>query len=196
MNKENLENDIKKVIETLYNNADDYEFYNDFLFNAEEIMDSLFRNYIELTEGSSCCGDKSSFIVRRIKCAIKERKNMPLSYTYAEYRDNGGNLGGINETNTDLNKVCYWCPKTIKDTDSAIDLFFSLLNMPRYVKTILDEKEQKIIELQNQLKIAEEMFDILYDRFIIVAFDCAKINVIPSKSYYKELAENKLKGDC
>ena len=151
MSKENIEDDLKKCIEALCNNFDDYEFYNNFLFNAEEIMNSLFRNYIELIEGSPCCNDKSGFIVKRIKQALKERRNIPLKYTYAEYRDSGGNLGGINETNTDLNTVCYWCPESIKDTDNAIDLFFSLLNMPRHMKTILDEKDKEIAGLRDRL---------------------------------------------
>lgn len=138
------ENEFKKLLEALSNNLEDYDFYNDVLFNGEEIMDMVFKDYISDVEGSSCCADKSGFIVSRIKKALKERKNIPLCQTYAEYKNAGGYLGGINETNTDLNKVCYWCPKTIKDTDTAIALYFSLLNVPSYCRKMLKEKEQEL----------------------------------------------------
>lgn len=143
---------LEDFIKALASNLDDYEFYNDVLFNGEEIMDMVFKDYIADIEGSMCCADKSRFIVRRIKNALKERKNISLQETYAEYRDNGGNLGGINENNADLNEICYWCPKTIKDTDSAINLYFELLNVPRYVRSQLNEKDQQLAELKAKLK--------------------------------------------
>lgn len=143
MSKE-LEKDLKGIINKLSQNFDLYEFYNTVLFNGEEIMNMVFRDYISDVEGSPCCADKSGFIVRRIKRALKERKNIPLCQTYAEYRNNGGDLGGINETNTDMDTICYWCPKTIKDTDAAIELYFSLLNVPRYLRSMSKEKIKEL----------------------------------------------------
>jgi len=152
MSKEINEELLKEMITAFSNSFDKYEFYEEFLFNGEEIMNSVFRDFISSTEGSSCCADKSGFITRRIKRAIKERKNLPLIETYQEYKNNGGDLGGINESNTDLNQICYWCPKNIKDTDSAIDLYFNLLNVPSYVERQVKQKDQQIHDLQEQLK--------------------------------------------
>jgi len=148
MGKELNEETLKDFLTKLASSFDEYDYYNDILFNGEEIMDLVFKDYISEIEGSPCCADKSGFIVRRIKKALKERTNIPLGQTYAEYRDNGGNLGGINENNTDLNEICYWCPKTIKDTDSAIKLYIELLNVPRYVRSQVKDKDQQLAELK------------------------------------------------
>lgn len=149
------ENVLKDILNNLSMNLDKYNLYNDVLFNAEEIMEIVFREYISDIEGSPCCVDKSRFIIGRIKRALKERKNIPLCQTYAEYKNNGGDLGGINETNTNMNDICYWSPKTIKDTDTAIELYFSLLHVPSYVRNMLKEKEEKLTkqkEMWNKLK--------------------------------------------
>ena len=36
-----------------------------------------------------------------------------------EYQKRGNDIGGI----TELDNICYWCPKTIKDTDTALAIF-------------------------------------------------------------------------
>jgi hypothetical protein len=154
--KESLEETLKTILTKLTSKIDDYGFYNNFLFNAEEIMDTIFGNYIETIEGGCCCRDKSGFIVGRIKKALKERKCQSLSQSYKEYKDNGGDLGGIDETNTDLNELCYWCPKTLKNTDEAISLFFELLNLGKVVRKQRDlqtENEQLKQQLAEIKKI-------------------------------------------
>ena len=51
---------------------------------------------------------------------IQQKNNVLLQQTYREYQNNGGNIGNI----TELDQICYWCPKTIKTSKEAIDLFY------------------------------------------------------------------------
>lgn len=46
-----------------------------------------------------------------------------LKQTYREYQQNGGNIGYI----TELDEICYWCPKTIKDSEEATSIIFHYL---------------------------------------------------------------------
>ena len=150
---------LKNLIETITENLDYYDFYNNFIFNAEELVDTIFKHYISTVEGGPCCADKSGFIVSRIKQSLKERKNIPIRETYREYKAKGGNLGGINESNTNLDNVCYWCPKTIKDTDSAISLFFELIDIGKIAGKIKKNSEQ-ITKIERQIKVIDKALDL------------------------------------
>lgn len=55
--------------------------------------------------------------------------------------------------------------------------------------------EKKIADLQHRLDVAERAFDNLYDKFMIVTYNYAKMNTIPSKLHFKEQAESELKGE-
>lgn len=156
--KENLEKSLKIVLDKLSQNFDSYDYYNNTLFNGENTVYTIFRNYITAIEGSPCCADKARYIVKRIKKALEERKNQSLTETYQEYKDRGGDLGGLNESNTDLNSVCYWCPKTIKDTDTAISLYYSLLNVPRYIQTNLNKEKIKWQKLNEWLDLVLQVY--------------------------------------
>ena len=150
--REDLEKSLKMVLDRLSQNFDSYDYYNNTLFNGEDTVYIIFRNYISAVEGSPCCADKTRYIVKRIKKALEERKNQLLTETYQEYKERGGNLGGLNESNTDLNSVCYWCPKTIKDTDTAISLYYSLLNVPKYIQINLNKEKIKWQKLKEWLE--------------------------------------------
>ena len=156
MEDKEIEKQLKALLETLASNIDDYDFYNNFLFNGKETMDEIFKNYISAVEGSPCCADKSRFIVSKIKKALKERANQSLQYTYQEYKDKGGDLGGIKN---DLDHICYWCPETIKDTDTAINLFFTLINIESLVRQQKQLKEQIEQLKSEQSKVAVEKLE-------------------------------------
>lgn len=143
MDNEKFQETLKKVIEKLAGSIDEYDYYQRFLFDGKEIMMIVFRDYLDVVEGSTYCADKARFIVKRIEKALEERKNQSLIETYQEYKDRGGNIGEI----TELDKVCYWCPTTIKDTTTAITLYYSLLNVPRYV-----QKYNKYLKMWKELK--------------------------------------------
>ena len=124
----NKDNKIKESLEEVINNIakiaekdgyDKWWFYTQ-LINGDYILKTFFEEYFRKTEGSACCCDKANYVLGAIKIMIQQKKNVILQQTYREYQDNGGNIGSI----TELDKICYWCPKTIKDSKEAIELFY------------------------------------------------------------------------
>ena len=60
---------------------------------------------------------------------IQQKQNIQLQQTYREYQEKGGNIGSIKK----LDEIAYWCPKTIKTSKEAIELFYkSTLQLWRY----------------------------------------------------------------
>lgn len=82
------------------------------------IVSGLYEHYhetrIEKLEGSSCCADKSSFVVRKTLQALKTGQNQSL---FADYTK-------VDHIKEDKERQAYWSPTTVKDTDEAIDLFW------------------------------------------------------------------------
>ena len=126
MSKENkdIKNQIKEVVKEISKIAekdgyDKYWFYSQ-LLNGDYLVGTFFEEYFRKTEGSACCCDKANYVLGAIKIMIQTKQNVILQQTYREYRDNGGNIGSIQE----LDEVCYWCPRTIKTSKEAIELFY------------------------------------------------------------------------
>lgn len=119
INENTLNGMLKSFIESIEGEYTKYDLYNDIFMDSASIMEEFFKNYLYLKEGSSCCSDKASLIVSRIKKALLDKKNIVLTETYGEYQKRGNDIGGI----TELDNICYWCPKTIKDTDTALAIF-------------------------------------------------------------------------
>lgn len=166
MKDDNLEENLRKMFEILSEKVDFYDINSKFLFDAEEIMKTVFRNYFEAVEGSMCCYDKASYVVRTIQKSLNERKNLALTESYAEYQRRGGDLGGLNASNCDLNERCFWCPKTIKDTKQAIDLFYGLINVGSIARKTKDQEwKNKLLEtaLDLALEKMEERLD--YEKY-------------------------------
>ena len=90
-------------------------------FYIESIYNGLFshwlRRTIETLEGTSCSGDKESFVTHCIVKSIIEQTNLPLYRTYGDYGDE------YNDGKTDLNKKTYWSPSCFKDTDEVKEQF-------------------------------------------------------------------------
>ncbi|MBV4417179.1 hypothetical protein [Clostridium tyrobutyricum] len=78
------------------------------------LYEHFFDTLIEKTEGVSCSSDKSKFITEITLKALKENKNLSL---YDDYT----NCECIKENKQDQ---AYWSPKTIKDTDTAMKMFW------------------------------------------------------------------------
>ena len=114
---EEVINNISKLAEK--DGYDKWYFYAQ-LINGDYILKTFFEEYFRKTEGSTCCCDKANYVLGAIKIMIQQKQNVLLQQTYREYQNNGGNIGSI----TELDEICYWCPKTLKDSNEAIELFY------------------------------------------------------------------------
>ncbi len=122
--KDKFEKDVKQVIETISKLAekdgyDDYWYYAE-LINGDYIVKTFFEEYFKKIEGRACCCDKSNYVLGAIKIMIQTKNNIYLQQTYREYQEKGEDIGSIKE----LDKIAYWCPKTIKTSKEAIELFY------------------------------------------------------------------------
>ena len=124
LSEEELKKDIKNVVNTLAKIAeedgfDTYWFYSE-LLNGDFIVRTFFEEYFKKKEGIVCCCDKASYVLSSIKKMIETKNDIKLQQTYREYQENGGDIGSIKE----LDRICYWCPNTIKTSKEAIELFY------------------------------------------------------------------------
>lgn len=71
-------------------------------------LDSVIRG----SEGFSCCGDKSSFVTKRMLEFLKTGKRQDLQYFYSEKDDWC--------KKEDYGKLAYWCPEIFKTTDDVL----------------------------------------------------------------------------
>lgn len=89
-----------------------------YLFNG--LFSHYIRKYIEKNEGTPCSGDKEHFIINKVFKAIEINENIDLYQTYD---------GCDRIPKEDWDKQAYWSPKTIKDTDTAIKMFYDWYNL-------------------------------------------------------------------
>ena len=54
---------------------------------------------------------------------LKNNEYYPLKETYGDYQSRGGNIGSI----TELDEVAYWCPKTLKTTEDALQVICNII---------------------------------------------------------------------
>jgi hypothetical protein len=93
----------------------------------KHILSGLYEHFIEQLmerrEGAGCSADKSSFVKRMTLKALKENTNFSLYENYLEYE----------QIKEDKTRQAYWSPKTIPDTDTAMESFWDwyLLRMPK-----------------------------------------------------------------
>lgn len=121
---DNFKKSFIEIINSISNIAekegyDDYWFYSE-LITGDYIIKAFFEEYFKKIEGIACCSDKANYVLGAIKTMIQVKHNIGLQQTYREYQENGGNIGSI----TELDKIAYWCPKTIKTSKEAIELFY------------------------------------------------------------------------
>ena len=83
-------------------------------FIANGLYEHFHESRIQNLEGRACCADKSGFIRDMTLKALKVSQNLSL---YADYT----NVERIKE---DKERQAYWSPKSVKDTDEAIQLFW------------------------------------------------------------------------
>ncbi|MGG1483508.1 hypothetical protein ABEI56_05410 [Peribacillus castrilensis] len=84
----------------------------------EHIISGLYKHFhtqrIEKLEGSVCCYDKSSYIEQMTLKALRTQKNLSL---FADYKK-------VEQIKENKERQAYWSPKTVKDTDEAMGLFW------------------------------------------------------------------------
>lgn len=124
MAKEKVKTELEEIVSAMYKAAeqegyDKYWFYNQCI-TGDFLVEAFFEKYFEKNEGVACCVDKAKYTLGGIKLMLQTKKNISLQQTYKEYQENGGNIGEIKE----LNSICYWCPRTIKTSKEAIELFY------------------------------------------------------------------------
>ena len=81
---------------------------------ASGVYQHFIRTLIEKREGGACSADKERFIVRSTIKALRENKNLSLYDDYVKHA----------QITEDKDKRAYWSPRTIKDTDQAMSLFW------------------------------------------------------------------------
>lgn len=90
----------------------------DYMYNG--MFDHYLRRYIEKNEGHVCSGDKVHFVTEMVKKAIETGENQSLYRTYE---------GCDRIPKEDWDKQSYWSPKTLKDTDTVIKMFWDWYNV-------------------------------------------------------------------
>ncbi len=138
---------LKEVINNIVNSIDvsNLELYRSELGSGINIFELFFDHYFRKMEGFPCSHDKSIYVSKKIEKYLATGENENLKQTYREYQQNGGNIGYI----TELDEICYWCPKTIKDSEEATSIIFHYLcidtnyfkNKYKSIIGVEDEKE-------------------------------------------------------
>lgn len=122
--KEINEEAIKAIIDCLTEGYSDLDMYKDLFENRVSIFESILENYFDSVEGFCCCGDKASYVAHMVDKTLTNNKYYPLKETYRDYQNRGGDIGSIK----DLDKVAYWCPKTLNTTEDALKIIFNVVS--------------------------------------------------------------------
>ena len=110
---EHAQNDFLTIITEIINVPKQKNVYI-----VEHIVSGLYEHFfkrlMEKIEGSACCADKSGFIKNMTLRALKENINLSL---YADY-------SRCEQITENKEEQAYWSPRSIKDTDTAMELFW------------------------------------------------------------------------
>jgi hypothetical protein len=85
------------------------------IFIANGLYEHFHETRIKKLEGFPFSADKSRFVKKTTLKALKEKKNLSL---FADYTQ-------IKRIKVNQQKQAFWSPKTIKDTDEAMELFWN-----------------------------------------------------------------------
>ena len=110
MSNEEIIEGIKSIVEA-FPKIDNYDLLREHVFTLDGILETFFDNYFDKVEGWVCSHDKTCYVVSGIKKALKEKRNISLE---------------------DKDPKAYWCPRTIKNTDQAINLFYKTIAFTKH----------------------------------------------------------------
>jgi hypothetical protein len=133
-----IEKGLKDVINALISNSnfDEYDYYKEVLLDSKETMELFFDNYFRNVESWVYSHDKAAYTVARIIKAIESKNNLSLQETYDIAKDP--------QMKKYEGEIAYWCPKTLKDTDEAIDIYYGVLSFHfEKLNEKIKNKEQK-----------------------------------------------------
>lgn len=118
---------LKEVITNIADSIDmsDLELYRTELDSKISVFELFFDHYFRKYERMTYSHDKSIYVSKKINEYLMTGNNTKLQETYREYQSRGNDIGGI----TELDRVCYWCPTTIKTSEEATAIFFRYLCM-------------------------------------------------------------------
>jgi hypothetical protein len=89
------------------------------LNDARKILSMFYDKYFSKMEGTAFSHDKSQYVSGKIIQSIKDDVNYELQETY--------DIEKYPQMKEYEGQSAYWCPKTIKDTSDAINIFLSHL---------------------------------------------------------------------
>ena len=114
--KEVIDSILEKMPKRNYNN------FTYSLVESKEIMRLFFSRYFFLTEGSGMSSDKASYVSNRIIKGLKEDVILTLQEVY--------DIKKYPQMEKYEGEIAYWCPKNIKNTKEALDIFVNhILNI-------------------------------------------------------------------
>ena len=137
MEDNDIKESIKTIIDTLTKDAKWYDYTC--LTSQEDLMVQIFENYFEEVEGFSCCCDKARYVTRKLLESIKNKETYSLRMTYRE------SVHKDRFSEEELDKVCYWCPITIVNTEDAYNVFCRMIK-PKHVTKLIEEKTKLRID--------------------------------------------------
>jgi len=128
---DNFKEYLNDVVQTLLPKTDEEElklYDKTFTDGSFEVLADIFSAYFDKFEGYAFSTDKGRATARALIKAVKQLKHIPLQYTYIEFKDKGGDLGGLaSYPNEKLEKICFWCPSTIATTKDAIEIYYKCI---------------------------------------------------------------------
>lgn len=162
--KRKMPNSMKDYLYKKYGNNSNYNKYDRELCLLESgELESFLHNYIYRNEGKQGSTKKIDFILRKTSESILKNENIQLQI-YDTYKKRDKSIKIIYEKNKDKNnkklyrkkdkildinyekkyvdKLCFFCPKTILDTDELFHLlenYRTLSNNIVYKKKLLDK---------------------------------------------------------
>lgn len=121
------EKELKDVITNLSESIDmsDLELYQMELKDKVSIIQLFFDHYFRKYEGMPFSHDKSVYVSKKIDEYLTTGENDYLRETFRDYMLKGNKVGQF----TNLDEICYWCPKTILTSEEATAIFFHYLCM-------------------------------------------------------------------
>ena len=132
--KESIEEPLSTLIKSFPRKENNLWLMKTLLLNPKELIVTIFTNYFDIIEPGGCQVDKASFVTKKLFESIEQEKVLSLQYTYAESKT-------PEKWKDNLDKKCYWCPCTFKDTNEAFNGLLALINPIKLPSFLAKQKE-------------------------------------------------------
>ena len=98
-------------------------------FLGSRAISDFWDKFFSSLEGSACSHDKTHYLLRMMEKSLKNDTNYNLLCNYT----------GKEEWNKEhTTGICYWCPMTIKDTETAWKLYtaYYRVDIPKFLEIL------------------------------------------------------------